>query len=152
MGPSCQRATRGGVSIATRDPSQPAFARKVNDTRRRVQASVGSWIADYPSASDFFDLFFRCSSFRPADPADTRSGSYFCHPDIDRQMNRAGQLQISNPQAAAKVWAQVDREVTYLAPWVPIVSLRFADFTSARVGDYHYNRAWGILVDQLWVR
>ena len=67
-------------------------------------------------------------------------------------MNQADQLQISNPQAAATVWATVDREITDLAPWVPLVSLRFADFTSARVGDYQYNPIWGILLDQLWVR
>ncbi len=141
-----------GYRASLRVASVAAFARSVNDSRRRVQASVGSWVVDYPSASDFFDLFFQCSAFRPADPADTRSGDLFCDPDIDRQMNQADQLQISSPQAAAQVWAQVDHEITYLAPWVPFVSLRFADFTSARAGDYQYNPIWGILLDQLWVR
>jgi YVTN family beta-propeller protein len=141
-----------GYRASLRVASVAEFDRNVNDTRREVQASVGTWIADYPSASDFFDLFFRCSSFRPADPADTRSGDFFCHPGIDSQMSQADQLQISNPQAAAQAWATVDREVTYLAPWIPFVSLRFADFTSTRVGDYQYNPALGILLDQLWVR
>ena len=141
-----------GYSASLRVASVAAFARNVNDTRRQVQASVASWIADYPSASDFFDLFFQCSAFRPADPADTRSGDFFCQPDIDRQMNQADQLQVSDPQAAAKVWAEVDHEITHLAPWVPFVSLRWADFASARVGDYQYNPIWGILLDQLWVR
>jgi hypothetical protein len=45
----------------------------------------------------------------------------------------------------------VDREITDLAPWVPLASLRFADFTSARVGNYQYSPA-GILLDQPWVR
>jgi ABC-type oligopeptide transport system substrate-binding subunit len=102
-----------------------AFARNVNDTRRKVQASVGTWVADYPSASDFFNLFFRCSDFRPADPVNTTSGSFFCHPSIDRQMNQAEQLQISDPQTAAQVRAEVDRAMTHLAPWVPFVSLYF---------------------------
>jgi YVTN family beta-propeller protein len=141
-----------GYRASLRVASAAAFQQNVNDTRRRIQASVGSWIADYPSASDFFDLFFQCSASRPADPADTRSGDFFCHPDIDRQMNQADQLQISNPQAAATIWATVDREITDLAPWVPLVSLQFADFTSARAGDYQYNPIWGILLDQLWVR
>ena len=141
-----------GYRAFLRVASATTFLRDVNDSRRRVQASVGSWTADYPSASDFFDLFFQCSAFRPADPADTRSGVFFCHPGIDRQMNQADQLQASDPQAAAKIWASVDREVTYLAPFVPFVSLRFPDFTSARVGDYQYNPIWGILIDQLWVR
>ena len=141
-----------GYRASLRVASAAAFLQNVNDTRRRIQASVGSWTADYPSASDFFDLSFQCSAFRPADPADTRSGSFFCDPGIDRQMNQADQLQISNPQAAATIWATVDREITDLAPWVPLVSQRFADFTSARAGDYQYNPIWGILLDQLWVR
>jgi peptide/nickel transport system substrate-binding protein len=141
-----------GYRASLRVASVAAFAGNVNDTRRRAQASVGAWVADYPSASDFFDQFFRCSSFRPADPADTRSGSFFCYPAIDSLMNRADQLQADNPQAAAQVWAQVDREITDLAPWVPFASLRFVDYTSTRAGDYQYNPARGILLDQLWVR
>jgi YVTN family beta-propeller protein len=132
--------------------SDAAFARNVNDSRRGVQASVADWVADYPSASDFFDVFFRCSSFRLADPADTRSSLFFCHPNIDRQMDQADRLQMTDPANAAEMWAKVDREITDLAPWVPFVSLHFADFTSARVGNYGYNPAWSILLDQLWVR
>jgi peptide/nickel transport system substrate-binding protein len=141
-----------GYRASLRVASVAVFAHNVNDTRRRVQASIGTWIADYPSASDFFDLFFQCSAFRPADPAGTRSGDFFCHPSIDRQMNQADQLQVSDPQAAAQIWAKVDREITDLAPWVPFASLRSADFTSARAGNYQYNPIWGILADQLWVR
>jgi YVTN family beta-propeller protein len=153
LGPYAVRVLRElGYRASLRVAAATAFLDNVNDTRRRVQASVGTWIVDYPSASDVFNLFFQCSAFRPADPADSRSGSFFCHPNIDRQMNLADQLQTSNPQASANVWAKVDREVTYLAPFVPFVSLRSADFTSARVGDYQYNPIWGILLDQLWVR
>jgi len=153
LGPYAVRVLRElGYRASLRVAPATAFLDNVNDTRHRVQASVGTWIVDYPSASDVFKLFFQCSAFRPADPADTRSGSFFCHPNIDRQMNQADQLQTSNPQASAKVWAKVDREVTDLAPFVPFVSLRSADFTSARVGDYQYNPIWGILLDQLWVR
>jgi YVTN family beta-propeller protein len=139
---------RASLHIADDD----AFARNVNDSRRGVQATVGAWFADYPSASDFFDVFFRCSSFRLADPADTRSGSFFCHPHIDRQMDRADRLWITDPAGAARLWTKVDREITDLAPWVPFVALRLADFTSARVGNYQYNPAWGMLLDQLWVQ
>jgi peptide/nickel transport system substrate-binding protein len=141
-----------GYRASLRVASVAVFARNVNDTRRRVQASVATWVADYPSASDFFDLFFQCSAFHLADPAGTRSGSFFCHPGIDRQMNQADQLQVSDLPAAAPVWAKVDREITDLAPWVPFASMRIADFTSARVGNYQDNPIWGILLDQLWVR
>jgi len=153
LGPYLVQVLRDlGYRASLRVASEAEFNRNVNDTRRRVQASVGTWVADYPSASDFFDLFFTCSSFRLADPADTRSGSFFCQPGLDSQISQADQLQTSDPQAAARVWAAVDREVTNLALWVPFVSLRWADFTSARVGDYQYSPASGIMLDQLWVR
>jgi peptide/nickel transport system substrate-binding protein len=153
LGPYAVQVLRElGYRASLRVASVAVFARNVNDTRRRIQASVATWIADYPSASDFFDLFFQCSAFRPADPAGTRSGSFFCQPGIDRQMSQADQLQVSNFPTAGPVWAKVDREITDLAPWVPFASLRAADFTSVRVGNYQYNPIWGILLDQLWVR
>ena len=70
------------------------------------------------------------------------------HPSSEHLADR---LQMTDPAGAARLWTKVDREITDLAPWVPFVSLRFADFMSARVGNYGYNPAWGILLDQLWV-
>jgi ABC-type transport system substrate-binding protein len=67
-------------------------------------------------------------------------------------MDEADRLQITDPGRAAAVWAQVDRELTDLAPSVPFVSLRYVDFTSARVGGYQFNPDLGPLFDQLWVR
>ena len=68
-----------GYHASLRVASVAAFARNLNDTHRRVQASVGTCVADYPSASGIFDQFFRCSAFHPADPDDARSGSFLCH-------------------------------------------------------------------------
>ena len=45
-----------GYESTLRVESDAEFERNVNDSRRGAQASVGSWIADYPSASDFFGL------------------------------------------------------------------------------------------------
>jgi YVTN family beta-propeller protein len=123
-----------------------------SDSRRRIQATDGNWFADYPSASDFFDLFFRCSAFRLGDPADTRNGSFFCDPAIDRLMNLADGQQGADPVQAAATWAAVDRAVTFAAPWVPLAILNNVDFLSARVTNYQYNPFFGILLDQLQIR
>jgi ABC-type transport system substrate-binding protein/DNA-binding SARP family transcriptional activator/DNA-binding beta-propeller fold protein YncE len=141
-----------GYAATLRLASEAEFARNVNDSRRRVQASVGAWIADYPSASDFLGLFFKCSASRLADPDHTRSGSFFCDPGIDREIDAASGFQISDPQKASRLWATVDRKVTRLAPWVPLVSFQVVDFVSARVGNYQFHPLWGILLDQLWVQ
>jgi YVTN family beta-propeller protein len=129
-----------------------ALQEAVNDSRRRIQATDGTWLADYPAASDFFDLFFRCSAFRLADPADTRNGSFFCDPAIDRLMNLADSQQVSDPARAAATWATVDRAVTFAAPWVTLAILNNVDFLSARVTNYQYNPFFGILLDQLQIR
>jgi YVTN family beta-propeller protein len=123
-----------------------------NDSRRGVQATDGEWNADYPSASDFFDLFFRCSSFRLADPAATRNGSFFCDPTIDRLMDAADREQATDPTQAAARWAEVDRDVTDAAPWVPLVNPTCVDFLSTRIGNYQYSPASGVLLDQLSIR
>ena len=110
------------------------------------------WYADYPSASDFFDLFFRCSDFRLADPAATRNGAFFCDPAIDRLMNLADTRQATDPARAAATWTAVDRAVTYAAPWVTLANLNNIDFLSARITNYQYNPFLGVLLDQLQIR
>jgi peptide/nickel transport system substrate-binding protein len=128
-----------------------AVLQATNDSRRQIQATDGLWFADYPSASDFFDLFFRCSAFRLADPAGTRNGAFFCDPAADRQMNLADSQQTTEPAKAAATWAAIDRAVTYAAPWVTLANLNDVDFLSARVSNYQYNPFLGVLLDQLHI-
>ena len=54
--------------------------------------------------------------------------------------------------ASNGTWAAVDRIVTNLAPWVPIVNPREAVVVSRRVGNVQANTEWGVLIDQLWVK
>jgi peptide/nickel transport system substrate-binding protein len=135
---------RATLHIAT----HAAVVTATSDSRRQIQATDGVWGADYPSASDFF----RCSSFRLADPAGTRDGSFFCDPAIDRLMNLADSEQATDPVQAASTWAAVDRAVTSAAPWVTLAILNNVDFLSARVTNYQYNPFWGILLDQIQIR
>jgi YVTN family beta-propeller protein len=137
---------------ATLHIASPEAMQAVDDSRRRIQATDAQWDADYPSASDFFDQFFRCSSFRLADPADTRNGSFFCDPSIDRLMNLADTQQATEPAQAAATWAAVDKAIIFAAPWVPLANLNNVDFLSARVTNYQYNPFFGILLDQLQIR
>ena len=132
--------------------SHAAVVRATNDSRLQIQATDGSWGADYPSASDFFDVFFRCSDFRLNDPAATRNGSFFCDPAADRLMNRADSQQPIDPAQAAATWTAVDRAVTHAAPWVTLAILNNLDFLSARVTNYQYNPFVGVLLDQLHIR
>jgi YVTN family beta-propeller protein len=132
--------------------SHTAVLQAANNPRRRIQATDGIWQADYPSASDFFDLFFRCSAFRPSNPAATRNGSGYCNPAADRLMNQADHQQTTDPAQAAATWAAVDKVVTHATPWVILADLNNVDFLSTRVSNYQYNPFLGILLDQLQIR
>lgn len=123
-----------------------------SDSRRRIQATDEIWYADYPSASDFFDLFFRCSAFHLGDPAATRNGAFYCNPAADRLMDQADRQQATDPAQAAATWAAVDRVVTSDAPWVTLADLNSADFLSTRVTNYQFNPFLGVLLDQLQIR
>jgi peptide/nickel transport system substrate-binding protein len=141
-----------GYKVSMVTPSFNTFFENVNDSRRDVQVSDGSWNADYPSASDFFDVFFRCSAWKLADPSAVRNGSFFCDPSLDRLMNLADDEEGTNSTQAAATWAAVDRGVTDAAPWVVLANLTNVDFLSPRIANYQYNPALGaVLLDQLVV-
>jgi YVTN family beta-propeller protein len=77
--------------------------------------------------------------------------AHFCNPRIDAQIAQLTKEEPSDPAGSAKLAATIDREITDAAPWVPLFTPRFAELTSARVGNYQSN-ASGVLFDQLWVR
>ena len=129
-----------------------AVVHAANNPRSHLQVADGLWYADYPSASDFFDLYFRCSAFQPHDPAATTNGAGYCNPAADRLMNRADRQQTTDPAQAAATWAAVNRRVTYDAPWVILANLNNVNFLSAQVTNYQYNPFLGILLDQLQIR
>jgi peptide/nickel transport system substrate-binding protein len=62
------------------------------------------------------------------------------------------ELQTVDPPLANRRWAQLDRELTNRAIWLPTVTPNQVDLLSARVGNYQYNSVTGTLIDQLWVR
>jgi YVTN family beta-propeller protein len=110
-----------------------------------VQLSTdGDWLANYPDPSSYIPQFFACNG--------GNSNGYYCNPALDREMQRAQLLELSDPAQAAAVWAAVDRQLTDAAVWVPTVILRDVEVTSRRLGNYQYNPVWGFLADQAWLR
>jgi YVTN family beta-propeller protein len=113
--------------------------------RKGFQLSTdGDWVADYPDPSSYLPQFFGCGG--------GTSNGYFCDPVLDRAMQRASQLGLTDPAGSAAAWAAIDRRLTDAAVWVPTVSLRDVELTSRRLGNYEFNPAWGFLADQSWVR
>jgi ABC-type oligopeptide transport system substrate-binding subunit len=138
------------ASIVTR--SDAVYVATVNNSANHIQGGASQWAADYPSASEFFELHFACSGVRLDDAAATIHSNFFCNPNIDRQMRAANQEEATNAAEADASWATIDREVTDAAVWAPLAVLNEVDFMSARVSNYQYNFVFGVLLDQLSVR
>lgn len=159
------------------DPMQLAAARRVNATlvrlgyRARVKAigdinkyysligsgatraQIGSqgWIADYPTASNFFPLLLSCDAYSPRGEFNLNAAA-FCNRRIDDLIDRATAAQVSAPSTATELWQQVDRRVMDAAPWLPLINKRGIDLISERTGNYQRNPQLGVLLGQLWVR
>ena len=67
-------------------------------------------------------------------------------------MQKALKLGITDQKAADKLWAQVDRDVTDAAPWVPMFNPKLTDFVGKRVGNYTFSKQYYFIVDQAWVQ
>src|SRR5262249_22500402 len=92
-----------------------------------------------------------CHSFY-ANPASTNNLARFCDPHVDQLARRAQAAQLTDPAAARKLWARVDRIVTDQAPWAPLYDGALTVFVSARVGNYQAPPLCGPLLDQMWIR
>jgi ABC-type transport system substrate-binding protein len=71
---------------------------------------------------------------------------------IDRQVEEAGRLQISDPVGALKVWSEIEHALVDQAPWVPLGNAYWVNLVSERLGNYQSNPTWGPLIEQMWVR
>jgi YVTN family beta-propeller protein len=109
-----------------------------------VQAGFAGWFGTQLAADTFVTL--RCRF--------ARNWAHFCDRRFDRLVERLAAQQANDPVAGAALAARLDREIVNRAPWVPLFTPRFADFTSGRVGNYQANTyaSSSVLLDQLWVR
>ena len=104
----------------------------------------GNWVAAYPYPSSYVPSFVSCNG--------GTSNGYYCNPSLDREMQRAGLLELGDPSKAGALWQSIDRQLTNAAVWVPTVTQRDIEITSSRLHNYQYNPVWGFLADQAWLR
>jgi peptide/nickel transport system substrate-binding protein len=108
------------------------------------EVSIGavSYYPDFPTPFTFFGQF-TCDQHDPF--------THFCGADLDALVSQASQLQATDRTAANRKWAEVDRTVTDLSLWVPLVN-EGSSFVSARLGNYQFSPGLGVLLDQAWVK
>jgi len=117
----------------------------IQNTNNRVQASLTTWYADYPSPANFLLGLFGCSAFHEgSDSSPNISG--FCDKALDERIARA--LSPADPAAIAAA----DRAITDQAPAVILFSPRYIDVVSTRVGDYAYHEVFRWLIARASLR
>ena len=119
----------------------------IYNPRNRAQIGFVGWGAQYPAASQFLSLF-TCQAAQEGN----FSGSQLCNHGLDVAIGSALDAQGGDSPGAATSWAKIDRMVTGLAPWVPLVDVRAVVVVSPRVGNVQFNPEFGTLIDQLWVK
>ena len=78
--------------------------------------------------------------------------AWFCDRRVASDNTYAASLNFTNPRAAQRVWATMDRQLVDEAAWLPTVHPRGVDFVSARVRNYQFQPYSGVIADQLWLR
>jgi peptide/nickel transport system substrate-binding protein len=111
----------------------------------------GFWVTSPdPAPSEIFGFAATCDAFLPNDP-NNGNASELCDTHVDAKFAKAVRVQATDPASARQAWADLDRTVTDLSPWIPVLVPEGVDFLSERVSNYQHNPAIGVLLDQLWV-
>jgi peptide/nickel transport system substrate-binding protein len=119
-----------------------AYVPTIVDPKTRPQSGMIGWFG-LQYGSGMIDLF-RCGS--------SSNFARFCDRGFDRKAARALNLYATDPEGAARMWAQLDRELVDKAPYVPLFNPRWPLLASKRVGNWQYHPSGQVLLDQLWVR
>jgi peptide/nickel transport system substrate-binding protein len=140
-----------GYDASVKALSQNIQFTYIQNTNNKVQISVSQWYQDYPAASDFLNVLFGCDSFHPgSDNSVNISG--WCDKAIDAKMKQAMLTAVTDPDAANKDWAAIDKAVTDAAPAAFLFTPKHIDFVSKRVGNFIFNNQYYWIVTQSWVK
>ncbi len=123
----------------------------IQNTNNKVQISISQWYQDYPAASDFLNILFGCASFAPGSDSSINVAG-FCDKEIQAKMDQALALGVTDQDAANKLWAEVDQQVTDKAPAAALFTPKHVDFVSKRVGNFQFNSQFYWMVSQSWVQ
>ena len=123
----------------------------IQNSNNKVQISLTDQSADYPAASDFLEIFFACSAFRPGSDSSLNFSGY-CDKDLDARMHAADALSVTDRAKGNAAWAAIDREVTNLSLQAPLFQDKWVDLVSQRLGNYTFSQVTHMLFSKVWVR
>jgi YVTN family beta-propeller protein len=115
------------------------------------QVIYTGYYPDYSAPGGFIPPTLTCAGYSPV-PAQNLNLAEFCDPAIDREVSRTLAQDASDPEAASRMWAKADHDITDLGPWVSFANGSVVEVKSPRLGNYEVNPQLSTLLDQLWVR
>jgi peptide/nickel transport system substrate-binding protein len=141
VNPSPGQTTEAGLLARTlRELGYRASVSKSHTGRPQVRlTSSGS---NYPSTSAYFEDLLRCG----------QADAPLCDRGDESLFRSAESDESSDPSEAAATWSRLDQRVSSEAAVVPLFTVKAAQVTSARVGNFQNHLVLGVLLDQLWVK
>lgn len=95
--------------------------------------------------------WFTCPDYPPS-PGSYGNWAHFCDPNIDALALEATDLQATDPTAAYRKWADVDRMIVDKSPAVAAFNPIQLAFVSERVDNVQVHPVLGVLLSQMWVQ
>nr|WP_306301793.1 hypothetical protein [Asaia astilbis] len=136
--------------VASVRPMTPATAEGyARNSDNHVQISLAYWYADYPSPSTFLDALLGCDNARPHTEGATNA-SGFCYPELQSYMAQA--RKSLDPQRTQALWEHAGTVAMQQSALIPLIQMRYVDFISKRLGNYHYSLLNHMLLSQVWVQ
>ena len=113
---------------------------------------VGIWVLPgYPAPSSLITGMFTCPDFAPYPGSDLNYAA-FCDKSIDARSLAAWELQSTDPAAANRAWAEVDRLIVDQSPAVAAFNPTGLEIVSKRVGNVQVHPTLRVLLSQVWVQ
>lgn len=117
----------------------------IQNSNNRVQASLTTWYADYPSAGNFLLGAFGCAAFHEGSDSSPNISGY-CDEALDARVADGIARGDLNELAAA------DQALTDAAPAVVLFAPRYIDVLSRRIEGYAYHEVFRWMIDRAAVR
>jgi YVTN family beta-propeller protein len=132
-----------GFDAELKEVTDDRYYSATGDPSQHVQIGYVAFGADYLGESGFIPGL-TC--------APVGIGLGFCTPTIERRIEQATSMQLTDPAASHRLWSDLEHDLVDLAPWVPLGNTIKTTLVSERLGNYQFHPYWGELYDQMWVR
>jgi ABC-type transport system substrate-binding protein/class 3 adenylate cyclase len=147
-----------GVVLETDGPLRPKSAPCwFGALSRDADVSTTGWASAYPTGAQFLSPLLSCAqpdgtTAVKGDEEFSFNAANFCDPEIDRRMQRALDLELTDPYAAARAFESLDHDLVDRAPLVPYAAAVDLWLVSKRVSNVEFSPFLRLIVSQVWVR